>query len=894
MTTAATVSTRPAPDPLGSSARTRPRFSIVTAVHDVDRYLPEFIHSIEQQTYPLDRLEVIAVDDGSSDDSLTMLQDWAARRPGLIRVFTKGNGGQGSARNVGLDHVRGEWVTFPDPDDVLDPEYFSIVEKFLARSPTAVMAATARIMWQEDTGTTLDNHPLRRMFEEPDQLVDLDLLPDFFHGSAAAAFFRADILERERLRFDIQIRPNFEDGHFCSRYLLAANAPLVGFLGTAHYIYRKRADGTSTLQTGLLDPKRFVVVPRRGYLDLLTHGVAPGEYAPEWVQNLVLYELSYYFSSDQRMSGGTAARGDVAAQFIELLREIASKLEPAVVQSFTVCRLDPVWRDILLHGLGADRWVTPYAVLDKLDPRKELLRLSYRFTKTEPKEQILFRGEPVEADPGKTWTHRYFEHDLMHERVAWVPANGTLRVLLDGRPVRLQPAWTAAAVSVVRPVQLQRWTNPGHTKPKLPALRRPTKVVRWLAGTWPVRRRFGDAWALMDRIHDADDNGERLFRYLRDNRPDINAWFILERGTPDWHRLRRSGYGRRMIPHGGVLWRLLMLNCAHLISSHADAPVHRPPAIMRMKPEPQWTFTFLQHGVIKDDLSSWLNPKKFDLFVTSTPQEQQSIVGDGTPYCYTSREARMTGLPRFDRLRELGSKVAVDRRCYLLVCPTWRYWLTPQLVQGSQRREVHDNFFDSEYVRQWTAFLSDQRLRMVAADNDLRIGFLPHPNIQPALTRMSLPRHVEALTFAGRDVQQLIADSALMVTDYSSMAFNAAYLDRPVVYFQFDAERMSEGAHVGRRGYYDYTDDGFGPVTHCVERAVDEVISIVTTGGKRLAPCYQLRVDATFTERDGRCCERTTAAIEDLTSYEIRPSLARRAVRRLADTYAGRRPVPFS
>ena len=864
----------------------RPRFSVVTAVHDVCRYLPDFIDSVERQSFPLDRLEVIAVDDGSEDGSLAMLQDWAARRPGMVRVVAKENAGQGSARNVGLDYVCGEWVTFPDPDDVLDREYFSTVDEFLSRNPTAVMAAAARIIWREDTGTIRDNHPLRRMFAGPAQLVDLTCSPEFFHGSAATAFLRSDILERQRLRFDTRIRPNFEDGHFCSRYLLAAGEPLVGFVGAAHYLYRKRADGTSTLQQGLLDPRRFVAVPRRGYLDLLTRGVAAGGYAPEWLQNLVLYELSYYFSSDLRISGGTAAQGDVAEQFIGLLRSIANKLDPVVVEGFNVCSLDPVWRDILLHGLGGDRWATPYAVLDKGDSRKQMVRLSYRFTGAPPKEQILLDGKSVEIKHGKVWTHRYFECDLMHERVAWVPANGTVRILLDGRPIRLQPAWAEAAVHAVRPDQLHRWANAGHIRPQLPALRRPTKVVRWLAGTWPVRLRFGDAWALMDRVHDADDNGERLFRYLRDNRPDINAWFVLERRTPDWDRLRKDGYRRRMIPHGGVLWRLLMLNCAHVVSSHADAAVHRPPAIMRMKPQPQWQFTFLQHGVIKDDLSSWLNPKKLDLLITSTPQEQQSIVGDGSPYRYTSKEARMTGLPRFDRLRELGADVGVEGRRYLLVCPTWRSWLMMPLAQGSQRREVCDEFLDSQYTRQWTAFLSDERLRQVAAEAGLRIGFLPHPNVQPALTRMALPAHVEALSFAGRDVQRLISECGLMVTDYSSMAFNAAYLDRPVVYFQFDAERMSTGGHVGRQGYFDYAEDGFGPVTHSVERAVDEVVSIVTTGGKRTAQCYQSRIDAAFPDRDGRCCERTTAAIEDLSPRVAQRRLIDRAIGRMVRSLA--------
>ncbi|MGH8962698.1 MAG: glycosyltransferase, partial [Jatrophihabitantaceae bacterium] len=74
----------PSHDPAVRDDGARPRFSIITAVHNVHRYLPEFIDSIEKQTYGLDRLEVMAVDDGSTDDSLVMLKEWAARRPGLV------------------------------------------------------------------------------------------------------------------------------------------------------------------------------------------------------------------------------------------------------------------------------------------------------------------------------------------------------------------------------------------------------------------------------------------------------------------------------------------------------------------------------------------------------------------------------------------------------------------------------------------------------------------------------------------------------------------------------------------------------------------------------------------------------------------------------------------
>ena len=101
--------------------------------------------------------------------------------------------------------------------------------------------------------------------------------------------------------------------------------------------------------------------------------------------------------------------------------------------------------------------------------------------------------------------------------------------------------------------------------------------TRVAAASRPFRTRFRDAWVLMDRIHDADDNGERLFDHLRASRPDVNAWFVLERGTPDWERLRARGE-RRLVAHGSWTWKMLMLNCTWLLASHIDKAISLPPA----------------------------------------------------------------------------------------------------------------------------------------------------------------------------------------------------------------------------------------------------------------------------------------------------------------------------
>lgn len=848
---------------------TAPRFSIISAAHNVQRFLPEFIASVDRQTFDLSRVEVVLVDDGSTDDSLAELQDWAARCPELVTVLSQPNAGQGAARNVALERVHGEWVSFPDPDDMLDPDYLAVVDAFLAANEQAVLVATNRIAFGETAGVVGENNPMRRMMTT-DQLVDLDRFPGFFHNSVATGFFRREVIEREKLTFDSRIRPIYQDGYFCARYLLACTAPLVGFLRSARYTHRTRGDGSSTLQNSLLDPDRYLAVPRYGYLDILHRARDARGTVPEWLQTMILYELSWYFSSDAAVAGvPTAARGEVAHQFVALLGEIAGLLDLAAVESFALRRFRSEWRDILLHGLGGSRWVSPYVVVDKHDPAQRLVRIAYRFVGEPPQEVIYSRGRPFTPEHAKLRSHEYFEHTLLYERIAWVPADGTLRVELDDKPVELRGDWPAPVVFDARPAQLRRMADPqadarARAQEAAEELTAADRATLALARSRPVRRKYRGAWALMDRLHDADDNAERLFRYLRDHRPDINAWFVLEQGTPDWERLRRDGYGRRLVAYGSRQYTLLMLNCAHLLSSHADAPVMRPAQILRLA-QPGWRFTFLQHGVIKDDISRWLNRKDIALFVTSTPAEHESIAGEVTPYVFTTKEVKQTGLPRFDRLRELGARVPPDRRGYLLVCPTWRDWLNEVKEQGSHRRTVHDDFLQTEYVREWRAFLCDESLRALAAEEGLRIGFLPHPNIQPALHLIDLPAHVEPLEFAGRDIQQLIADTALMVTDYSSMVFNAAYLDRPVVYFQFDADQVLGGGHTGRRGYFDYERDGFGPVCDTAGQAVAAVRDCLSGHRRAPAPQYLERIAATFPERDGRCCERTVAAVEDLT-----------------------------
>ena len=95
-----------------------PKVSIIVPVYNVEKYLPKCLDSLVNQT--LKDIEIIIVNDSSPDKSQLIIDNYASKYPNLIKTFIKANGGQGSARNYGLDYVSGEYISFVDSDDWLD------------------------------------------------------------------------------------------------------------------------------------------------------------------------------------------------------------------------------------------------------------------------------------------------------------------------------------------------------------------------------------------------------------------------------------------------------------------------------------------------------------------------------------------------------------------------------------------------------------------------------------------------------------------------------------------------------------------------------------------------------------------------------------------------------
>lgn len=157
--------------PAAGSADERPTLTVVIPVYNVAQYLPECLDSVLGQSFT--DLEVIAVDDGSTDDCPAVLAAYSARDPRL-RVIRQENAGQGPARNRAVEVARGELVTFCDSDDTVPRRAYEYMVRTLRRTGSDFVVGAARrvkhdkhrhVAWGDTVhevdrlGTTIDEFP---------------------------------------------------------------------------------------------------------------------------------------------------------------------------------------------------------------------------------------------------------------------------------------------------------------------------------------------------------------------------------------------------------------------------------------------------------------------------------------------------------------------------------------------------------------------------------------------------------------------------------------------------------------------------------------------------------------------------------------------------------------
>lgn len=223
-----------------------PKLSIIVPVYNVEQYLSRCIDSILSQSFT--DFELLLIDDGSTDGSGVICDEYA-QMDSRVRVFHKENGGVSSARNVGLDNARGEWMYFIDSDDELMENSMKILVECISDEVDMVLAGFEE--YYED-GNLKYSIPLRvKELLSPSEsvLVCYEKYSRYYRylGYLWIRLFRKDKIDNHRIRFDESIAVK-EDTLFIVQYLCSCTGKTFFTTEPIYRYYRRESSVMTSLK----------------------------------------------------------------------------------------------------------------------------------------------------------------------------------------------------------------------------------------------------------------------------------------------------------------------------------------------------------------------------------------------------------------------------------------------------------------------------------------------------------------------------------------------------------------------------------------------------------------------------------------------------------------------
>lgn len=286
-----------------------PAVSVIVPVYNVEAYLAKCVQSLLDQTFS--DLEILLVDDGSTDKSLAICDEYAAK-DARIRVIHKENGGLSSARNAGIEAARGRYIGFVDSDDYVEPEMYERLYTLAEREGADIAIGSFRYCYA-------DREKAFTVETAPSVCTGREALGRALRREGIANYVWTRLVRREIFDRGLRFAEGrvFEDVHIMPEMLLAAEKVAVD--DRPMYNYVKRA---GSIATGDFSPRSMDCIWAYEYVAELVRERCP-EYLP--VAESRLY-AAYFYVLDKLLKEPDFRRHPQFAPVMKYLRQNARQI----------------------------------------------------------------------------------------------------------------------------------------------------------------------------------------------------------------------------------------------------------------------------------------------------------------------------------------------------------------------------------------------------------------------------------------------------------------------------------------------------------------------------------------------------------------------------------------
>lgn len=882
-------------------------FSVVMACYNAENHLDETINSLLGQSFSFgSNIQLILVDDGSTDKTAEICLKYQNQYPDNIIYLHQENQGQGAARNLGLKYVKGKYINFLDSDDKFSGNTFYSVYEFFEKHYDEIDFVSVPIFFFDKA---VGQHPLNYKFEE-DKIIDLNKNWDYPQLSSSSAFFKKELFDNYSFKTDFV---NSEDSLMINKMLI--DNPIYGVVKDAIYWYRKRTNDASTIDSSTSKKDFYIDRLKRYFKELINYSKEKYGNVAKFIQYLIVYDLQWMFIVEDVSEILTAE--EIKEVYIHI-QDILSEIEDEVILSLRddklnishhmlatkyatvninlnkevhyenihsnynnniagvycentlIDKLDKhrLWLDII-EIKGNTLYISGFLMsfFDDEDVKIEIAKNgkiyptttvyyhnnSKKFLNCSLESQFNFDCEiPLEnKENSKVEIYARFIGENSDETSKWKLPIGFADYARMSELSNYSICRNYFLKFNDNDFYISRYNYFKMLKSEISILLRVLKrkesyytsilffrFVYLLLYPFYRKKRI---WLFMDRQENADDNAEHLYKYAVTQKDNIKKYFTVSDEFGDFTRLSDLP---NVLEFYSIKQRLVYLFAEKIISSHPDENILNPFMGKNVKSYSGLINSdkiFLQHGVTKDNVSSWLHKsdKNLKLITTVSDAERKSFLDPG--YNYDENIIQTLGFPRFDNL-----KTNEKTKRQILIAPSWRTDLHNMTIKY---------IMDSDYFKTINSLINNKTLISIAEKYDYKIIFKPHPMVYGYVDLFETNEFVtidEKTTY-----QELFKDSDLLITDYSSIAFDFSYMKKPIIYYQHDDD------YNFKEGYFKYKTMGFGEVITDENKLIAKIEEYLKNDCK-MEEIYTKRVNSFYKYNDKNNCKRVYDATLNL------------------------------
>ncbi len=835
------------------------KMSVIVPVYNSEKYLNLCLDSLVRQTLDKSLLEVLLVDDGSTDRSGQIIDEYAKKYP-FFKCFHLENRGQSSARNYALKRAQGKYISFLDSDDAISENLLEKYVTFFDEHYEETDLVTCRVTRVNEDGSYIKLHNRYNTLNET-KVYDLNDSEYIYIAHSSMNICIKNLFENN-ITFDACSWQ--EDMRLC--IAIIKQKQTLGFVADCDYFYYQHPGSTA----GNLHGYYIFELITSFWENLFAEYPI---YVPDFIQGYFLNDFEWKTRGNKLMPYHYPPE-----QFAEAERRISALIDRLDDDVILNCPyLSAGRKSFVIHLKHADDDTyeydeVPRAVIRKIAVDGNKIKIegrlntfmaekdgfhAYLLCGDEKKElKLSYSNATPRFDSRIAYPHFEFAETVplhTNQRICVVCEYGGFRYtckLTFSRFCAINEVRNKASMGgclvnmsgdngfvvrkmprILRLLSCSRW----HIRF---ALKHPKAFLLRLLSYLPAPGRI---WLYSDRDGFAD-NGYTQFKHDFAKKDGVKRYYVTNslKNKKDLFTPEERKY---TVEWGTRKHHYLYFHAEKLMTAYIEEDVYTPfgKGPMRFytdlhRPE----VVYLQHGVMHADLSHLYSYEicSADKVVISSDFEKEKLSGK---YNYKPEQLLLTGMPSLD----LVSKSESERK--IMFSPSWRKNLIGAYKNGV-RHTADEVFLKSVFYNETQKFLNSPRLAELLERYDYTLDFKNHPIFEPYNKYISSDCDRVHIVSGSAD----LAKYALMITDFSSIVFNFVYLGRPIVYFAPDYELFRSGMTHSYKRLDIPLEDGFGPMTESADALLDELEALLKNGMKPDEKYIQ-RGASFFPYRDSHC-----------------------------------------